>query len=1197
MKKFSLTLWTFLALVLVGTLALAERPAHEKGKGERSLAKTAYEPDRYQILNINNLWTWHRRDGQANHSPLGDNGTFYPRGTAWAIYQDGMVFGSRAYVDAAKTVPAPFSQNIRVGGTTYATGQREGWVTGQGASAAPIDPADPRARMYRVRRDWATAFYNADGSFSDEARRDAAESNEININAVTSAQVQAIIDRYLKDWTEWPVDLGAPYIERNGQPGYQAPPAFSATFTAADLITGNYDEPGIAGSDPNSPADQVLWCVFNDLNKTTSVGRFGSEPTGLEIQMTMWGYKRSDALGNIFFRKWRFINKGGVEIDAAGNKGAFYLDSMYVCQWSDPDLGNAGDDLLGCDTTLSMGFVYNANALDSEYRRFNLAPPAAGYDFLQGPIIESPGDRAVFDLRYKDGYRNLGMSGFSYFSAGSPYTDPTGGYGTNTIRWYKMLRGYAPLDGPDARYAHPPGVEAGAFPLAGNPVTGDGHVDGQGFDYSFVSGDRRLLVITGPFSMAPGDTQEVVVALVAGLGSDRLSSVSVMKFNDRFAQNTYDALFQVPKAPAPPDVKIAELDGELILEWGSNFARVNETEKTINEPGNYKFEGYNVYQLPSQTSRLSEGRRIITYDLLTDPATVLGEDFDARSGQILEQALQFGSNSGITRRFRVTRDYVNDLDKLNNGEEYYFAVTAYSVSTIPGYLPAALESDVQIRVVRPKVPFGTVYATALGDTVGFSTDALGNVLGSVSHTAGGSDGNVYPIVVNPTAITGHQYRVTFTDVDANGESEWTLTNVTTGQTLISGNTNQAGDNNYLFTEGFQLRVVGAPNSFKRFLVTANASGPLATPNMGAFAFNNSGFPTLDGGPATASNDRPQAGQQSTAPDLWGIHTADNGSRASFASFLARVSDSGANWPRIIPHDWEIRFTAAGGYAHDPFVTGATFPVPFELWRVGDARKNDPSDDVRFIPWVLDDDESGTFNLCKTHPNAGADDHSISGGDNDPYTDWIYFATPTDMTPGDAGYRAWEAAELAVPGGGDNLVANQTLRRIVLVNFNGGSVSDANFPANVDQLLPETGTVFQIQTTKPNIIDDVFTFTTPATAKNRDLALASANKIGVFPNPYYAFNPQETSRLSRFVTFNNLPPNSPVTIRIFNLAGQLVNRIEKNDASQFTTWNLLNFSNLPVASGMYIAHIEIPELGHAQVLKLAIIQEGEVLENF
>ncbi|NUO84334.1 T9SS type A sorting domain-containing protein, partial [candidate division KSB1 bacterium] len=110
-----------------------------------------------------------------------------------------------------------------------------------------------------------------------------------------------------------------------------------------------------------------------------------------------------------------------------------------------------------------------------------------------------------------------------------------------------------------------------------------------------------------------------------------------------------------------------------------------------------------------------------------------------------------------------------------------------------------------------------------------------------------------------------------------------------------------------------------------------------------------------------------------------------------------------------------------------------------------------------------------------------------------------------------------------------------------------------------------------------------------------LAQASAKNVGVFPNPYFAFNPQETTRLSRFVTFNNLPETA--TIRIFNLAGQLVARLDKSDASQFIRWNLLNLSNLPVASGMYIAHVDMPALGATKVLKLAIIQEGEVLETF
>lgn len=1176
MKQLQIILRSGLALLLFASFAFAERPANEKGKEERSLSKVAaYQPDIYQLLNINNLWAWHRRDGQANHSPTGDNGTFFPRGTAWSIYQDGMVFGSRAYLDAAKTQPAPYNHTIRVGGTSYATGQRQGWVTGQGATAAFVDPGDPRARIYRVRRDWKEAFYNDDGSFTQDAKRDAAESNEIGVGSVTNAQVQQIVDRYLKDWNEWPVDLGAPYIERNGAPGYQAPPT---DFTSKSLITNNYDEPGVAGADPNSPADQVLWTVFNDLHEATSVGRFGSEPQGLEIQMTMWGYKRTDALGNIFFRKWRFINKGGVDFDGTAGSavGAFHLDSMYVCQWSDPDLGNSGDDLTGCDTTLSMGFIYNGNAIDSDYRRYNLPPPSSGYDFLQGPLIKTgnAADRAVFDLKYVNGAKNLGMTGFSYFSAGSNYSDPVGGYLTNTLLWYKMLRGYAPLEGPDVRYAFPADIPAGAFPLAGDPVKGTGHVDGKGNSNSFQPGDRRLLVITGPFAMAPGDTQEVVVALVNGIGSDRLSSVSVMKFNDRFAQNTYDALFQVPRPPAIPDVKVTELDGEVVLEWGSNHARVAEIENTINEPGTFRFEGYNIYQFPSPSANLATAKRVATYDLPGDPAVVTGEDVDLASGLVLVKPLHFGSNSGLARVFDFNRDYIRDRNKLNNGEEYYIAVTAYSVSTIPGYVLAALESDVQVLTIRAKVPFGTSYSTALGDTL------------AAVHV-GGSDGGLYPIVIQNAALTGHQYKVVFTDNDANGESEWTLTNTTTNKVLFLNQTNQTGNDQYLFAEGFQPRVVGAPNSFKNFIVTANAGGPLDPPEIGCFAFNSNGFPFFNGA------DRP-ADRQQVGAGLWGIHTADNGSRAAFSAFLPRVSNANANWPRIIPQDWEIRFTAAGGYAHDPYQTGKTFQVPFEIWRIGDARKKDASDDVRFIPHVLDDDESGTFNLCKAHINGSAE-HSLSGGDNDPFTDWIYFATPTDATPGDAGYKAWEAAELVAEGSGEALIANETLRRVVLVNWNGGSVSDATFPANLNQALPETGTVFQIITTKPNTVEDSYTFSTPAADKSLALSQASANTVGVFPNPYFAFNPQETSRLSRFVTFNNLPEKA--TVRIFNLAGQMIAKLDKSDGTQFLRWNLLNLSNLPVASGMYIAHVDMPEVGVVKVLKLAVIQEGEVLETF
>ena len=56
---------------------------------------------------------------------------------------------------------------------------------------------------------------------------------------------------------------------------------------------------------------------------------------------------------------------------------------MILAQWSDPDLGNANDDYVGCDTTLSLGFVYNGDNNDES--GYGAAPPAMGYDFFQGP--------------------------------------------------------------------------------------------------------------------------------------------------------------------------------------------------------------------------------------------------------------------------------------------------------------------------------------------------------------------------------------------------------------------------------------------------------------------------------------------------------------------------------------------------------------------------------------------------------------------------------------------------------------------------------------------------------------------------------------------------------------------------------------------------------------------------------------------
>jgi hypothetical protein len=130
--------------------------------------------------------------------------------------------------------------------------------------------------------------------------------------------------------------------------------------------------------------------------------------------------------------------------------------------------------------------------------------------------------------------------------------------------------------------------------------------------------------------------------------------------------------------------------------------------------------------------------------------------------------------------------------------------------------------------------------------------------------------------------------------------------------------------------------------------------------------------------------------------------------------------------------------------------------------------------------------------------------------------------------------------------------------------------------------------------KPNSSADTFTFTTEGLGM-----MANAfdpDRISVWPNPYYGYNPEERDALDRRVMFSHLPEEGPATIRIFALDGTLVRTIHHNDtASQHATWDMKNNFELPVASGMYVAHVET---NHGdKILKLAVIQPEQRLDVY
>jgi hypothetical protein len=143
-------------------------------------------------------------------------------------------------------------------------------------------------------------------------------------------------------------------------------------------------------------------------------------------------------------------------------------------------------------------------------------------------------------------------------------------------------------------------------------------------------------------------------------------------------------------------------------------------------------------------------------------------------------------------------------------------------------------------------------------------------------------------------------------------------------------------------------------------------------------------------------------------------------------------------------------------------------------------------------------------------------------------------------------------------------------------------------------LPAEGTVIGVTTWKPLNAEDVYSaIAVQPDRQDYDAAQASTDEISVFPNPYFGANSLERDKYQRFVRFTNLPTQA--TVRIFTLAGVYIQLLEKNDDTQWLDWDLRNRDGLPVASGVYIAHIRMPNVGD-KVLKIAVIMETQYIDR-
>ncbi len=114
---------------------------------------------------------------------------------------------------------------------------------------------------------------------------------------------------------------------------------------------------------------------------------------------------------------------------------------------------------------------------------------------------------------------------------------------------------------------------------------------------------------------------------------------------------------------------------------------------------------------------------------------------------------------------------------------------------------------------------------------------------------------------------------------------------------------------------------------------------------------------------------------------------------------------------------------------------------------------------------------------------------------------------------------------------------------------------------------------------------MYTFTTKNIAvqtSQADVHQSILDNINIVPNPYYGYSTYEGTALETYAKIVNLPSfedgASQVTISIYTVSGILVRKLSKGDGSTYVDWDLKNSANIPIASGIYIIHVDCAGIG-------------------
>lgn len=179
---------------------------------------------------------------------------------------------------------------------------------------------------------------------------------------------------------------------------------------------------------------------------------------------------------------------------------------------------------------------------------------------------------------------------------------------------------------------------------------------------------------------------------------------------------------------------------------------------------------------------------------------------------------------------------------------------------------------------------------------------------------------------------------------------------------------------------------------------------------------------------------------------------------------------------------------------------------------------------------------------------------------------------------------------------EGIIPTETTVRLRVAEAYGRHATVAEYEAELDTIKDQFDYLDSLQYSQNNWMP-LYTFSTEglgAQTNETQVAKDFTSQIKVVPNPYYARSSYENGRLDNQVRIINLPQEAAISI--YNMGGTMVRRIDKDNPLTYQDWDLRNQIKVPVASGTYIMHVDMGELGEV-ILKLFVVMRPADLENF